>query len=673
MKGTSMNKLLAVLLLCLPRLALAAGSVSFSTQAINQGNTAYIVTINWTGDASTGSVPTTTITGLAPVQGYQITQIQTVPGTPSPTASYSITVKDVNGYDMAGGQATSLSATAAASFATTSATPPIVGALSFALTGNSVASAKGKVILYIFKPSVLAAANLLGRYGAGGGDVDSVFGRTGAVTATSGDYTASQVTNVPAGGIAATDVQAAITELDTEKQATGNYLTALTGDATASGPGSAALTLATVNSNTGACGDATHVCQVTLNAKGLATAATPVSISAAGTVTVVGGGSLTSTALVTGGGSQTLQTPAATATMDTSGNISTPGTVSAAGVSVGTSPPTCTAGTAGVWCGKEGTAPTGEAGVGELYWKTDHLLYANPNNAGEVQVPTASSTATLTNKTFDTAGTGNSFKINGTAITSVSGTGAVCLETGSACSGTAYNPLDFRNPSFSFRALSTARYDPGAPVRYETGCSGGTGAGATGSTTVALTPWQFYATAGTTSDNCWMVYPNSNNGSYGFGFTDVFSGSSPKRFQIKAVMKLQDRNGDVMLAVTNQPTDGGSGWKYDSFGCIARKTDTNWQAYISNAGSVTYADTGVAVTSGTGDSDGAVQLEVNNGTGPTANAITCKVNGTSATASATIPSTSPSIIFGEEENGASAATWAYTWFGWQFWGIGSVE
>jgi hypothetical protein len=44
--------------------------------------------------------------------------------------------------------------------------------------------------------------------------VASVFGRTGAVTAQSGDYTASEVTNVPAGTIAATDVQAAINELD---------------------------------------------------------------------------------------------------------------------------------------------------------------------------------------------------------------------------------------------------------------------------------------------------------------------------------------------------------------------------------------------------------------------------------------------------------------------------
>lgn len=47
--------------------------------------------------------------------------------------------------------------------------------------------------------------------------VTSVFSRTGNVVSANGDYTASQVTNVPAGGIAATDVQTALNELDTEK------------------------------------------------------------------------------------------------------------------------------------------------------------------------------------------------------------------------------------------------------------------------------------------------------------------------------------------------------------------------------------------------------------------------------------------------------------------------
>lgn len=52
------------------------------------------------------------------------------------------------------------------------------------------------------------------------------------------------------------------------KQAAGNYITALTGDGTASGPGSAALTLATVNGNVGSFTNA----NVTVNAKGLVTA-----------------------------------------------------------------------------------------------------------------------------------------------------------------------------------------------------------------------------------------------------------------------------------------------------------------------------------------------------------------------------------------------------------------
>lgn len=53
------------------------------------------------------------------------------------------------------------------------------------------------------------------------------------------------------------------------KQAAGNYITALTGDVTASGPGSSATTLATVNSNVGAFTNA----NITVNAKGLITAA----------------------------------------------------------------------------------------------------------------------------------------------------------------------------------------------------------------------------------------------------------------------------------------------------------------------------------------------------------------------------------------------------------------
>lgn len=47
--------------------------------------------------------------------------------------------------------------------------------------------------------------------------VASVFGRTGTITAQAGDYDASQITVTPSGNITSTDVQSALTELDTVK------------------------------------------------------------------------------------------------------------------------------------------------------------------------------------------------------------------------------------------------------------------------------------------------------------------------------------------------------------------------------------------------------------------------------------------------------------------------
>lgn len=134
-------------------------------------------------------------------------------------------------------------------------------------------------------------AGLSGGGGGGGGAVSSVFSRTGDVLATGGDYTGGQITNVPGGTIAATDVQAAINELASEKQPVGNYITALTGDGTAAGPGSSTLTLTAVVS-AATCGDATHTSQITFDAKGRVTGCTAVSITA-GTGDFVGPSSAT--------------------------------------------------------------------------------------------------------------------------------------------------------------------------------------------------------------------------------------------------------------------------------------------------------------------------------------------------------------------------------------------
>ena len=68
---------------------------------------------------------------------------------------------------------------------------------------------------------IIRGVGTQGATGATGpsGGVNTFNTRTGEVVSANGDYTASQVTNVPAGSIAATTVQAAINELDSEKQA----------------------------------------------------------------------------------------------------------------------------------------------------------------------------------------------------------------------------------------------------------------------------------------------------------------------------------------------------------------------------------------------------------------------------------------------------------------------
>lgn len=91
------------------------------------------------------------------------------------------------------------------------------------------------------------------------------------------------------------------------KQATGNYITALTGDGTASGPGSAALTLATVNSNVGSFGSSTSIPSFTVNAKGLMTAA-------AGNAVIAPAGTLTGATLASGVTTSSLTTVGTIAT-----------------------------------------------------------------------------------------------------------------------------------------------------------------------------------------------------------------------------------------------------------------------------------------------------------------------------------------------------------------------
>jgi hypothetical protein len=81
------------------------------------------------------------------------------------------------------------------------------------------------------------------------GGVTSFEGRAGIVTSQSGDYAASEITNVPAGGISSATVQAALNELDTEKQPLDADLTAIAALTTAAA-GRSLLTIVDPNADT---------------------------------------------------------------------------------------------------------------------------------------------------------------------------------------------------------------------------------------------------------------------------------------------------------------------------------------------------------------------------------------------------------------------------------------
>lgn len=139
-----------------------------------------------------------------------------------------------------------------------------------ALTGDVSASGPGSAA------ATLATVNSnVGSFGSASKTVTITAdgkGRTTAVSQQDIAITESQVTNL-------------VSDL-AGKQATGNYITALTGDGTASGPGSSVLTFATVNANTGSFGSSTAIPNFTVNGKGLLTAAgSSAVIAPAGTLT----------------------------------------------------------------------------------------------------------------------------------------------------------------------------------------------------------------------------------------------------------------------------------------------------------------------------------------------------------------------------------------------------
>ena len=243
------NMILAIIVLLLSSLGRAQ---SINVQKANDGTNAL------TGSLVVGSGKTLTATGTGTIVATSGSATSVpwsgVTGTPTTLTGYGITNTLTTTAPLTGGGSLASNLT----FAIPAATSSVNGYLSSSdwMTFNSKTT------------------------------LPSQTGNTGKFLTTDGTSVSwAPFSTTTWGGIGGTlsnqtDLQSALNG----KQAAGSYLTALTGDATASGPGSAALTFATVNANVGT------FAGITVNAKGLVTGASALTIST--TAPLTGGGTL---------------------------------------------------------------------------------------------------------------------------------------------------------------------------------------------------------------------------------------------------------------------------------------------------------------------------------------------------------------------------------------------
>ncbi len=185
-----MRRLLVTVLALLGSIAAwGAGTVTQTLVQLNApaflapSSGVWVLTAAWTADSAAATIPSTVLlrTGatLANTDGLYLFAAEIIPGSPSPTAAYTVALTNAAGRDLFAGLCTGLSATLA-QVCNTPTGPPLSGALTLAVTGNAVNSAQGQVVLYFTTITPTALVGGIPSASPGGGLAPASVSTAGA-------------------------------------------------------------------------------------------------------------------------------------------------------------------------------------------------------------------------------------------------------------------------------------------------------------------------------------------------------------------------------------------------------------------------------------------------------------------------------------------------------------